>query len=503
VSPPMQNAIRELANVKSATGGAAWDSVSRITAVGDKTSFGLHGKYRSLENLSDGFFTVTADYGIFTNAEGLDSTGRWRQDNSGQIHRLDSEEAKEVAITEAYLAGRGYLFPDRMPASFVVVDPIRDGETTFLQIVATPVSGRAATFWINSSTHLIDRAVLRLSVGEKVIRYTDYRRVGPLTLPFSISVQHRDENETGVATIHHYEIAAGSEQPKPGCPSPPDSDAFIADGTREARGPGYLDPGSGFFIVLAKINGRGPFPFILDTGGHEILTPLAAHELGLQTFGKGFSQGAGAGATPTEFTKVESIAIGLATFTGQPFTILHIDLGMTRGPDRKLHRIAGILGLGLFERFIVTIDYETGVVILRRHLDASGLKKLRLTFTSDMPVVEASLDGHSGWFNVDTGNNIDLIVFRKWASANQVTLIPSRTSEMRSSSVGGEIHMQSGTVPTFRLSDKELNNVAVLLAPDDEGSLSAKWEAGNIGNAVLRQFKSVTFDYSAESMYLK
>jgi hypothetical protein len=83
------------------TGGDTWNAVSRISAVGEKASFGLRGEYRSVEDLKGAFFEVKCNYGILANAEGVDSSGHWRQDNSGQIHPLDSAEAREVAVTEA------------------------------------------------------------------------------------------------------------------------------------------------------------------------------------------------------------------------------------------------------------------------------------------------------------------------------------------------------------------------------------------------------------------
>jgi len=493
----------ELARLKAATGGAAWDTVSRISATGEKTSFGLRGTYRSVEDLTHGFFEVKCDYKIFVNEEGFDSAGRWRQDNSGQIHPLDSMEAKEVAVTEAYLAARGYLFPERVPAAISSLGSSREGAAIYLRIIATPTHGRVVTLWINASTHLLDRAVLQLSIGEKVIRYADYRRVGSLILPFSISVEHRDENETGVAVVQSYDVAAPSNQPEIVRPAPVLADFVMANNADEVRVPGYLDGASGFFIVFAKINGRGPFPFILDSGGHDILTPFAVRELGLESFGKGFSTGAGAGSTPTEFTRVNSVAIGAATIASQPFTILHIDLGAARDPAGKSQPIAGILGLELFERFVVTVDYQHGILLLR--LPAGTPAKARsgipMRFTSDMPVVEASLDGNAGWFNVDTGNNTDLIVFRTWAASNPMASL-SKGPQMHGSSVGGAIDMRRGQARTFEIGDQKLTDLTVLLAADMEGSLSAKWEAGNIGNSVLRHFK-VTFDYRSELIYLE
>lgn len=499
------NALQELARVRLATGGTTWDEVSRISALGEKRSFGLRGEYRSVEDLRNGFFHVKCDYEIFANAEGFDASGRWRQDNSGRIHPLDSVEAKEVALTEVYLAARGYLFPERMPATIDALDASREGTTTFIRVVATPAQGRAVTLWINASTHLIDRAVLDLSVGQKVIRFGDYRRVGSLTLPFSIGIEHRDENETGIASIRDYELATGSEQPELLRPSSAGSDVRMSTGSLETQVKGYLDRNSGFFIVLAAINDRGPYPFILDTGGHDILTPDAVRDLGLKTYGKGFSTGAGSGSMPTQFTKVESVAIGAATITGQPFTVLQIDLGLTHAPGGKRQRIAGILGLELFERFIIHIDYRDGTVILRPPgpLHYEPASAISLTFTSDMPLVQASIDGRSGWFDLDTGNNTDLIVFRQWAVAHEMMSLLSKAPLMQGSSVGGAIQMQKGRAQGFQIGNQKLSDIDFLLSSDQEGSLSAKWEAGNIGNEVLRHFRAVTLDYSSQRMYLE
>src|SRR5947209_537214 len=115
--PSEPSAAELLAQVKAATGGARWDEVQALSAVGEKTSFGLTGPYRSAEALATGRFARGADYGLFRNAEGQDEAGRWRMDNSGVVHPLDSDEAKTVAVTDGYLAGRGYLFPQRARAT--------------------------------------------------------------------------------------------------------------------------------------------------------------------------------------------------------------------------------------------------------------------------------------------------------------------------------------------------------------------------------------------------
>ena len=172
---PEASAAALLARLKAATGGERWDRATTVSAAGEKTSFGLKGAYGSAEDLATGRFARRSDYGLLANAEGLDDAGRWRRDNSGGVHPLDSDEARAVAATEAYLARRGYLFPERAGAALTLQDPATEGAETFDRIVVTPQGGRAATLWIRRSDHRLDRAVVALASRIQTVRYRDYR----------------------------------------------------------------------------------------------------------------------------------------------------------------------------------------------------------------------------------------------------------------------------------------------------------------------------------------
>lgn len=65
----------------------------------------------------------------------------------------------------------------------------------------------------------------------------------------------------------------------------------------------------GKVLLEAKVNGKGPYPFVLDTGGQAILTPATAQALGLEVRGRGISYGVGAGSTSLGYARVRSRAI--------------------------------------------------------------------------------------------------------------------------------------------------------------------------------------------------
>jgi predicted aspartyl protease len=504
-SQPIQASSPEAArilleHVRSAAGGEVWNSIREIQGEGSKVSFGLTGDFHSTEQIETGFFSREAKYSLFSNAEGLDSNGRWRLDNSGQIHNLDSAEAKAVAVSEAYISARGYLFVDSSLATVRLCDMPANPESTCISVL--PKGGREMSLWINSKTYLVERIEMPLSVGSESFSFADYRRVDGIFLPFEITVNHGDESESGVARLSNYRISRADIGGLLKRPQLTTTDISIDSGSEEATVHGFLDKESGFFIIEAKVNGQGPYPFILDTGGHDILTPGMTHRLGLKAAGQGFSTGAGAGTTPTEFTTVSSLSMGGTTVIRQPFTILHIDLGTAEEKGKRVP-IAGILGLEIFERFAVTMDYKAEKVTLRpadRYLHQGRGVAVPLVFTSDMPLCEAKIDGHSGVFGIDTGNNTDVIIFHAWAVANGIGQ-GSSNDEMNGSSVGGELKLGKGRIQRFTIGGFELGATDALFSSDTSGSLSARSEGGNLGNSILSRFV-VTFNFRSGTMYL-
>lgn len=498
---PEPSAAQVLAQVKAASGGARWDSVRVIGAVGEKLSFGLTGAYSSAEDLVAGRFSRGADYGLLANAEGRDGQGRWRMDNSGAVHALDSAEAEAVAVTEAYLAARAYLFPARAKAELALQAPATEGAEVFDRIVATPDGGRAATLWVRRSDHRLDRVTIELENRVATIRYGDYRAVDGLVLPFDIAAENGDQPETGDARIARYALDAAGAADTLRRPSAGPRDAAIRGGAPVASAPFRLDPLSGFPIVEARVNGRGPLLFILDTGGHGALTPAAAALLGLPLSGAGFSLGAGEGSTPTRFTKLARLALGDAEMTGQPFVVLDLDLGQALGSDNRPAPISGIIGLELFERFTVTLDYGAGRLRLRR----PGLEPIvggaPIRFTGDMPLVNASIDGRDGWFALDTGNNTDVILFKPWVDAKGLPSWFEVTVDAAGAGIGGPVAFRQGRAQGLSLAGVARPPLPVLLAGDHTGALSSRAEAGNIGESVLSHY-AVTFDYAHERVRL-
>ncbi len=500
--PDPVTAISVLQAARGASGGSAWSRARWIEADGRKTSYGLNGTYREVVDTTSGYFKREARYPEFANAEGMNAIGRWREDNSGAIHLLDSREASTVAKTESYLARRGYFFADPTTKT-VLLAPAEDAGLRYERVEVIPEGGRAAVLWFDQTDHLLARVVMQLSERVETIHYGDYRRAYGLRLPFRIDTDDGDEADTGSATIASYRVAAPAWPQELSTPILA-ADATISSASRRTSVPMRGDA-NGFLVLFANVNGRGPFPFILDTGGHDIVTPVFAQALGLTLAGSGKSYGAGSGSTPTSFTTIDELTIGDARIMHQPFTVLYLDLGRIKDSAGKDEPIAGILGLEFFERFTVGVDFVANVVTLAMPgaPPPRAVVSVPIRFTSDMPLADASLDGVRGSFGIDLGNNVGLILFEHWLASNGLTGRVQPMSSMRGQSVGGAVAMRMTDIRGFTLGSVNFPSLRGFIANSRAGSFSARSEAGNLGTPVLTLVRRATFDYARQMLYLE
>ena len=130
-----------------------------------------------------------------------------------------------------------------------------------------------------------------------------------------------------------------------GAPTPPP--AFTGE---SARVPMSFD--RAMPVVDVMVNGRGPYRFGIDTGaqGHGRVAPALAQELGLTVSGQSIA-GDGSGRTQTRNRyRADRLGFGGLVFEAAELTELN-------DPRRAEAGIQGILGLDLFARHLLTLDY--------------------------------------------------------------------------------------------------------------------------------------------------
>jgi len=160
--------------------------------------------------------------------------------------------------------------------------------------------------------------------------------------------------------------------------------------------------------IAATLNGQGPFHFILDTGasGQGRVDLEIARRLGLKSVGRVIADdGTGLNAKVREEVRIDRLELPGAvfenlTFTASDYSWIH------HGTER---RVDGILGFGLFEDLLLTIDYpEYTVELSRESLSARDEHVTRYNPSHGICMAKATLGKHAVEVNIDTGSSAGL-----------------------------------------------------------------------------------------------
>ncbi|HEV3086348.1 MAG TPA: retropepsin-like aspartic protease, partial [Candidatus Elarobacter sp.] len=376
------------AGVRTHTGGDAWERAKELVADGDGYAEGLPGRTHFAVDLASGARATTDDLGIAKQRIVTSPAVTWKQDITQGVHRLDAPDALAKARSEAYIARNGWFQPTTDPASFTCLsDAVEDGRP--LRVVrVVPRGGRPVTVWVDPVAHVVVRTEQQAPTQLEAVHYGAYRSVQGLLLPHEIIETNGLPEETAVRSIRTYRVLpsrAAADFVRPAA----STNQRILNGAAFTQVP--ADDSSGSPVVDAYVDGHGPLPFILDTGGHAILTADAAKELGLTAKGGGVSGGAGEGTITQQFARVRNLRIGDAEITDFPMFVIPYDKSFSnRGPGKT--PLAGILGLEVFERFAVTVDYVRHTLRLespQRYVPPSASVAVPLVFQDDMPLTYA------------------------------------------------------------------------------------------------------------------
>jgi hypothetical protein len=478
--------------VREAYGNTGWGHSGLLEETGSEQSSGLDGRWRLVLETSTGRMHETVDYGVYQLAETWDEQRHWRQDHSRGVHALNSAFARANAATDAWLARRGFLRTDAEGARIEYLAARKADERTYDRLRATPKGGQPIELWFDRKTALLARSVWVMPIEVTTILYDDYRRVGGDMVPFSVVRQEGDAAPARI-TVEAAEFVAQAAADEFAPPRTPD-DSTVAGQT--ATVPITYD---GEVLVEATLNGKGPFSFILDTGGHDILTPDAARKLGLEGKGAGVSGGAGAGTLPEQYTRVERVDIGAATLRDQSFIIIPLQYNtVERGAKPPL---AGILGVELFERFAVELNYRAQTLTLRPFQGAPpghGVP-VAITFTDDQPIFSAKINGITGDNGLDTGNSGALVVQGRWAGSNGLAE-QMRKGLLTAGFGAGGMSRRWASRADLEVAGKTFRHIVAIYAEDSKGAFSSRTEAGNIGNEIYENF-TLWFDYGRGTVW--
>jgi hypothetical protein len=460
---------------------------------------GLNGTAKHVGDLATGAFVDRYDLSIISGGNGYDGRTPWQTDVSGVSTDQEEGDRIPVAVNEAYRNANLWWHPDRGGARVVYVGRERVDGRPADHLAVTPRGGGRFEAWFDAGNHLL----VKTAEPQQFFRntqtlYGDYRRVAGVMLAHrrTIDFGNGDPQELVVKRAIFASRRSLATYSRPTAPAP---GGHIEGGATSAVLPFRLL--NNHVYVQATVNGKGPYTFIVDTGGHTLISPRLAAVAGLKVAGAATTSGAGEGKETTGFARYREIALGPVRLTDQPAFITNIYDPAVEGIP-----VDGMIGFELFARFAVKLDYgaKAMTVSMFPAFDPRGAgTPVPFKFYDHLPNVRGSIGGLPARFDIDTGSRSELDVTSPFVATHRLRdRYKPGISIITGWGVGGASRSYVVRIPSIVLGSVNVPNVVADLSEAKSGSFSDPNYEGNVGSGLLKRFV-VSFDYSHKTMYLK
>ncbi|HEV2677824.1 MAG TPA: aspartyl protease family protein [Aliidongia sp.] len=482
---------------RDATGGAAWDQVRILHRFMTLQAGGLEGSIETWVDPARGRSASHYVLGPDSGAVGWDGRTAWSAD---WAHRVHFDEGADLALlrSTSFSASFGFLQPDRLKVPGQAVGVRTEGGKSFDLVRLSPPGGAPVVVWFERTSHLPLKLIVERN-EPVTIRMIDWRRAGALVLPFTIETSNGITRYDTVAKLDHaaYE---GAGDPDPFAPPPaPPPDYVLAD-AKPAVMP--LEPIGTAVLVDVMIDGRGPYPFALDSGSSDVIDTGLARELGLPVAGAFHGRGAGERAVDVGLTRVAALAVGDLTLRDQLLRVVPLDFDLSG--SKPAYR--GLIGFELFDRLIVRLDHELRQLTLTEPSGwnyAGDGKLVPFRFHGRIPMTDGILDLIPGRFTLDTGQGNSLTLYRPFIEAAGITnKYPPKFTTIVSEGVGGTVTAGVARAHLLKLGPVDVSAPVIYLSQQRAGAFADPEIAGNVGEGVFERF-NVTFDYGRRQAFFE
>lgn len=510
-APDTAGAARVIRRYVEVTGGAAALSAERTSYTRSTIDgLGFTGTMETWAAPPDRRYSRTV-LGPFVMSEGCDRGTSWRTDpTSGRAARLTDRDSLEARVG-AWFDLECWALPGLGGGSARVERRERDstGARTVLAVDA-PASGplKSRLLAFDDATGLLVRELAPHDDAWVVSTFADWRRAaGRLRPVVSVtSISNMPANALR-STADSFAVNVDVSAVPFALPSAAGGSALRWLGANGvARLP--FDYRVRHVWLKASLDGGPPEDFLFDTGASaSVLDSGYAAAHGIATQGRMQAAGAGA-AGGASFASIGSLAVAGPDGDGIEVAGLHPAV-MSVNPTlaRFLWRdMAGVIGYDVISRFVVTVDYDSSLLILRdpaTFTPPPGAVRVPMVLNGPVPAVEATLDGRfTGLFRLDVGSSSATDVHAPFARAHGLERRLRHVRQVVGSGFGGEFEVVLGRLHRIAVGPFSWKDPIVSVARAAEGAFASEDFAGNIGNRLLERFR-VTLDYEHRAVWLE
>jgi hypothetical protein len=488
-----------LAANRTASGGSAWNGKAALNLKYGYVGQGLTGKTATTFDVTNGRFVDTYDLGPVSGASGFDGAHGWAKDPSGTVTAQDGGSTLPISFNEAYRDANLWWRSDRGGA---VIAPLsaKKSDENFDGLSVTPKNGQAFDAWFDRKTHLLSKIFEQQGSSPVTMTFSNYCAIDGVMVAGTIVQSTGNAKYDQVQTLTSAKFLPAQADIAFAAPKSNITDFIIAGGAREVTLPFRLI--NNHIYADVKVNGKGPYTFIFDTGGLNVVTPTLAKSMGLKIEGHVEARGAGSGTMEAGFTKVRTLELGAVSIKDQPFGAFPLDaLSDVEGLDQS-----GMIGFETFRRFVTRIDYgrRTITLIDPKSFDAkdAGIA-VPLSFDGNVTEVDATFDRIPGKFQLDTGARSALTLTGPFVARNDLRAKLNKGVEgVTGWGVGGATRSYTERAGTLTIGTFVITAPVVQLASDTGGAMTEGGIAGNIGAGILKRYV-LTLDYGHNVVYFK
>jgi PDZ domain/Aspartyl protease len=461
---------------------------------------GLTGESTKTVDLATGAYVERLDTGFLHTAEGFDAGTPWTRDVSGANTPEQGGDQARVAVSAAYRDANLWWRQDLGGARIEYVGREALSGTPADHLLVEPRNGVRFDAWFNARTHLLVQIAEPQMFFHTRTVFSDYRRDAGVMLAHAV-LEDPGTGKAGYEFLTLQTVSFGPARPLATYTRPrtPPAGVTFTHGATSTSVPFRLL--NNHIYIQGRVNGKGPYTFIVDTGGHTLLSPKVVAEAGLNVTGKAPESGAGEKQSSTGFVPVRAISIGAVE--------MHDQVAFATGiytPDIEGIPVDGMVGFELFRRLIVRIDYGRKIITFTEPGHASfkdaGVA-VPFVFYTHLPFVRGRIDNIPATFDIDTGSRSALDVTSPTVIRYHLReRYPQGVRAVTGWGVGGPSPSYVVRLHSVTLGTVTVNAPVADLSDAARGSFSDPNFDGNIGSGFLKQFV-VTFDYGHQVMYLE
>ncbi len=490
--PSQDAAMSVLHRSYIASGGDKWKAFGELEVEGTLNLGGIEGTFQQVTDLREGRDADRLDAGPVHNRQVTLTDASWQLDQSGMVSYADTPDAKADAVNASFVDRNGWFHvrPDEVRE----VSAREEAGKHYEAVSILPVGGREMTFWFSADDGLLYRIdQLDGANHQNSTRFSDYRQVQGVLVPFVLRQYSGGPDPDLTETTHSARLSSQVNQALFEPPPSTFRDASLTGGRSKLDVPFRLTDNR--ILIDVSINGHAPLPFLLDSGGRNLLTPEAARSLGIESSGNLPEAGAGKDAERAHLATIKTVRVGRVNLSNQPLLILSLpQFVQDRGGEPP---IAGLLGAELLRRFPTRFDYQRKILTFYRPGSTPPVpphaQREHLFMNGGNPHIEMQVDGARGVFGIDTGDSGSVTLFSAFYKQHSFP-IEQPTQPEPQGGVGGAQTAQLTRVDSVSLGNSAVKRPLVTLSTGSQGAFSNGELAGNLGYQFLHRFV-FTLDY--------